>query len=777
MRFSRIQFTPDLMPSDVTGSSIWNQRDGDFEFRPGPIFTNLLLADEINRAPPKTQAALLEAMQERQVTIEGVTHPLEPPFLVIATQNPIEYEGTYPLPEAQLDRFLLRTAFGYPEREDEVELLGRRIAREEDEVELAPVVDRETLLGMQQAIETRPRGGERPRVLRRPRRRDAHVAERRPSARARAEASRSSSSPAAKAALAGRDFVLPDDVKAVAVAALAHRLVLRPELWVQRVSGDDVVREVLDSIPTPRPRTSRRSPMRTRGQPAARGLRGPRRRRPRRRARAAAPRACGRSRRRSRSCSRSGCAAQDTAVSKSRSRSTTSGRRGRGGRRVDSLVRTRRPIDRLELLLDLPDGVEVVDGVDAVALRLAARRGARAARPASLLALGNFDVGALELRCRSFLRIVVWEAGVSTDAAPEGISAPARAPARSSRRARRRRSRAARSPASKGDGSRVRGHPRLRPGRPSALDQLARIGPSCGHARRERPPSRAEYRRRHLRRQLHRRAAAATGARSRTRCAQPPSLAARYLERRDRVGLVVLRRRPALAAAGPGHVPALSAVESLLETGVEPTYTWRDVNLIPARILPPKALVLGVDTARRSAVRRRRSRTSARADTTSRSSRSTRAGSSSQARPRPSASRYRLWLLQREVLRARLARLGIAIARWSDDDLESVAVEGVRTFSRYARARTRLATGIAARGLPRAAAVVRARRRATTSPVAAGLRWRDRVPVARAALVLGWSPLVACSVALVGARLRNASRGRRSPAWMGRRRLSRAACS
>ena len=153
IEFARVQFTPDLMPSDVTGSSIWNQREGDFEFRPGPIFTNLLLGDEINRAPPKTQAALLEAMQERQVTIEGVTHPLGPPFLVIATQNPIEYEGTYPLPEAQLDRFLLRTTIGYPARDDEIEVLGRRIERQEDEVVLTPVVDRETLLGMQQAIE------------------------------------------------------------------------------------------------------------------------------------------------------------------------------------------------------------------------------------------------------------------------------------------------------------------------------------------------------------------------------------------------------------------------------------------------------------------------------------------------------------------------------------------------------------------------------------------------------------------------------------------------
>jgi MoxR-like ATPase len=250
MQFTRIQFTPDLMPSDVTGSSIWNQRDADFEFRPGPIFTNLLLADEINRAPPKTQAALLEAMQERQVTIEGETHRLELPFLVIATQNPIEYEGTYPLPEAQLDRFLLRTAFGYPGRDDEVEVLGRRVERQVDEVELQPVVDRATLLEMQAAME------------------QVHVAQ---SIKAYCvdlvAATRDSQSTAVgasprgslallklarcKAALAGRDYVVPDDVKAIAVTALSHRLVLRPELWVQRVSAEDVVRDVLAGVPTP----------------------------------------------------------------------------------------------------------------------------------------------------------------------------------------------------------------------------------------------------------------------------------------------------------------------------------------------------------------------------------------------------------------------------------------------------------------------------------------------------------------------------------------------
>jgi MoxR-like ATPase len=248
--FARIQFTPDLMPSDVTGSSIWNQRDADFEFRPGPIFTNLLLADEINRAPPKTQAALLEAMQERQVTIEGTTHLLARPFLVLATQNPIEYEGTYPLPEAQLDRFVLRASFGYPGADDELEILERRIERREDEVRLEPVVDRATLLAMQQSVE------------------DVHVstsigryivelvAATRASASAAVGASPRGSLALLKlsrcrAAVGGRDFVTPDDVKAVAVPALAHRLVLKPELWVQRLSAEDVVRDVLDAVPTP----------------------------------------------------------------------------------------------------------------------------------------------------------------------------------------------------------------------------------------------------------------------------------------------------------------------------------------------------------------------------------------------------------------------------------------------------------------------------------------------------------------------------------------------
>jgi MoxR-like ATPase len=248
--FARIQFTPDLMPSDVTGSSIWNQRDADFEFRPGPIFTNMLLADEINRAPPKTQAALLEAMQERQVTIEGVTHQLARPFLVLATQNPIEYEGTYPLPEAQLDRFLLRVGFGYPSREDEWEVLARRLERRVDDLTLEPVVDGPTLIALQDAIEQVHVGSSVGGYIV-----DLVAATRSSASTAVGASPRGSLAllklSRCKAALAGRDFVTPDDVKAVAVPALAHRLMLKPELWVQRTTAEDVVSELLQAVATP----------------------------------------------------------------------------------------------------------------------------------------------------------------------------------------------------------------------------------------------------------------------------------------------------------------------------------------------------------------------------------------------------------------------------------------------------------------------------------------------------------------------------------------------
>jgi MoxR-like ATPase len=250
MGFGRIQFTPDLMPADVTGSSVYDQRTGAFDFRPGPVFTNLLLADEINRTPPKTQAALLEAMQERQVTVEGATRRLQRPFLVIATQNPIEYEGTYPLPEAQLDRFLLRVRVGYPARDDEWRILADRMERASDEVTLQSILDPAGVLEMQAALE------------------QVHVAKAvgyyivdlvaatRDDPNLQVGASPRGALAVlklarAKAVLSGRDFVTPDDVKAVAVPALAHRLTLRPELWVRRVDPDQVVAELLDRVATP----------------------------------------------------------------------------------------------------------------------------------------------------------------------------------------------------------------------------------------------------------------------------------------------------------------------------------------------------------------------------------------------------------------------------------------------------------------------------------------------------------------------------------------------
>jgi MoxR-like ATPase len=250
LRFGRVQFTPDLLPSDVTGSSVFDQRAASFEFRPGPVFCNLLLGDEINRAPPKTQAALLEAMEERQVTADDGTHQLEPPFLVLATQNPIEYEGTYPLPEAQLDRFLVRLRVGYPAADDEWRMLDARARRGTDAVALRPVIDRHGLLSLQAAVEAVHVGSAVGRYM------VALATATRESSEVEVGASPRGSLALlrlarARAALEGRDFVVPDDVKAVAVPALAHRLVLRPELWVRRVDAADVVQRVLDDVPAP----------------------------------------------------------------------------------------------------------------------------------------------------------------------------------------------------------------------------------------------------------------------------------------------------------------------------------------------------------------------------------------------------------------------------------------------------------------------------------------------------------------------------------------------
>jgi MoxR-like ATPase len=252
LEFVRIQFTPDLAPADVTGATVFDQRRHEFDFRPGPVFCNLLLADEVNRAPAKTQASLLEAMEERQVTVDGTTHRLTRPFLVIATQNPIDFEGTYPLPEAQVDRFIARLSLGYPTMDDEVELVARRVQRGTDAHDLTCIVTRDELLAMQGTVETvdvdrsvlgyatelvhATRSSERTELGASPRGTLALVKLAR-----------------AMAAMHGRDYVVPDDVKTVAVPALCHRLLVRPEQWVQGVTGADVVAECVASVPAPPP--------------------------------------------------------------------------------------------------------------------------------------------------------------------------------------------------------------------------------------------------------------------------------------------------------------------------------------------------------------------------------------------------------------------------------------------------------------------------------------------------------------------------------------------
>lgn len=251
LSFKRIQFTPDLLPGDVVGTYILRRDNEQFEFRPGPVFAQIILADEINRATPRTQSALLEAMQEGQVTLEGQTHPLPQPFLVIATQNPIEYEGTFPLPEAQLDRFLVKTRFGYPTHPDEVEILSRRIARRSPEETLKPVTTAAELLEMRTTLE------------------DIHIDPDLLKYMVRlTEATREHASvevgasprgtlalmllSRARAALEQRDYVIPDDVKEVAIPALVHRLIIKPELWQRQLRPEQVVTGILERIPVPK---------------------------------------------------------------------------------------------------------------------------------------------------------------------------------------------------------------------------------------------------------------------------------------------------------------------------------------------------------------------------------------------------------------------------------------------------------------------------------------------------------------------------------------------
>ncbi|NNH73474.1 MoxR family ATPase [Nocardia uniformis] len=251
LNFTRVQFTPDLLPADLIGSTIYDMHSGRFSFRRGPVFTNMLLADEINRTPPKTQAALLEAMAEGQVSIDGETFPLPQPFVVMATDNPIEYEGTYPLPEAQLDRFAMMLRLGYLSERDETQMIRRRLERGSAPAQLGQVVDAEGLMEMRQTVEF---VSVHPDVV-------GYVVSLASATRGHPQVEVGASPRAeldlvqmsrARALLNGRDFVVPEDVKALAIPTMAHRITLRPEMWVRRIRGEDVIAELLRRLPVPR---------------------------------------------------------------------------------------------------------------------------------------------------------------------------------------------------------------------------------------------------------------------------------------------------------------------------------------------------------------------------------------------------------------------------------------------------------------------------------------------------------------------------------------------
>lgn len=249
--FSRVQFTPDLLPADITGTYVYNVKSGEFELRRGPVFTNILLADEINRAPPKTQAALLEAMQERQTTLDGKTHHLDNPFMVIATQNPVEYEGVYPLPEAQLDRFLVKLQLGYPNKDEEIEIMRRRMVRGQEDIVLDPVADAQTLLDLQKTVERIHVDDDVLEYI-------TNIVQATRSQRQIEVGASPRGSLAifklsrARAVFHGRDYVIPDDVKEVVEVALVHRLMMKGDSWVKGTSPSQVLNDILKTVPVPK---------------------------------------------------------------------------------------------------------------------------------------------------------------------------------------------------------------------------------------------------------------------------------------------------------------------------------------------------------------------------------------------------------------------------------------------------------------------------------------------------------------------------------------------
>lgn len=251
LNFKRVQFTPDLLPMDIIGSNIFQRDTSSFKFNPGPIFTNILLADEINRAPPKTQSALLEAMQEYQVTIEGISMKLDEPFIVIATQNPIEFEGTYPLPEAQVDRFLVKLSVGYPGRDSEIEILKRRAKRKSDNIIIENVVSKDDFISIQNMVENIHVDDSI----------ESYIVDIVNKTRVHSQVEIGSSPRGSLALLklarsnalvSGRDYVIPDDVKSVIKIALSHRIILKPEPWIRGIKPEEIIDDVLKNTPVPK---------------------------------------------------------------------------------------------------------------------------------------------------------------------------------------------------------------------------------------------------------------------------------------------------------------------------------------------------------------------------------------------------------------------------------------------------------------------------------------------------------------------------------------------
>ena len=678
LRFARVQFTPDLLPSDVTGSSIWNQRDATFDFRPGPVFANVLLADEINRAPPKTQAALLEAMQERQVSIDGTTHPLEPPFLVLATQNPIEYEGTYPLPEAQLDRFVLRTGFGYPSSDDEWELLARRLDRQVDEVELRPVVDRTTLLEMQRAVEgvhvdesigryvvdlvsatresrsvsvgSSPRGSPGapqalalPRRARRPRLRDAGRREGgrgagpRPPPRAPARALGAATDGRGRRARAprrGADADDRDDAGGVTRSADARLTAYATVAAAGLLAALALRRAELALLATPFALL------------VALGVR------------AAAPQL-------------------HAWLDLDRERALE-------GEELDAILTVRSPTgaDRLELGLVLPPALEVAEGRNPVALRLGPGEERELPLRLRCVRWATVEVGDLRLRTRDRIGLVRFEGRIDRTRplriypTPEHLRqvvSPAHTQAATGSEVARIRAEglefADTRPFVSGDLLRSVNWRATRPPR---------------QPRRQRAPSRAQHRRRRLPRQLR------GGAGQRPRA---PSSTPSGSPRRSRAGSSSGATASASSPSGAscaGSSPAgglqqqYRLVDALLETGVEFSYAWKDVNVIPARTLPPRALVVAVtpllDERSVAALLDLRGR-----------------GHDLvvlEVSPEPFVDpgtepgdllALRVWRLQRAELRSRFERLGVAVSTLGPETPLEAALEEVRAYRRHAR--------------------------------------------------------------------------------------------